>query len=80
MGAFHMARDLDVPILPVTLRGTDEILTPDGMDLHPGTARMIIHPAISLEAVRSSSPEALRDLSRKTIASALSHPGSSGSE
>lgn len=71
MGAFHMARDLEVPILPVTLRGTDKILTPDGMDLHPGTVRLIIHPAISLEQVRSSSPEALRDLSRETIASAL---------
>ena len=75
MGAFHMARDLEVPLLPVTLWGTDKILTPDSMDLHPGTARLIIHPAISLEEVRSSSPEALRDRSREIIASALGTPG-----
>lgn len=71
LGAFHMARDLDVPILPVTLMETNGILTPDTMDLHPGSARMIIHPAIGLEQIRSSSPEELRDLSRKIISSVL---------
>lgn len=71
MGAFHMACDLEIPILPVTLIGTDTILTPETMDLHPGTARMIIHPAISAEQVTSSSPEALRDLSISIISGAL---------
>lgn len=71
MGAFHMARDLDVPVLPITLVGNDAILTPDGMDLFPGTARMIIHPAIPVEQVRGLSGEALRDRSRAQIASAL---------
>lgn len=71
MGAFHMAQDLEVPILPVTIIGTDKILTPDGMNLHPGTARLIIHPAISAEIVRSSTPEVLRDLSREVVASVL---------
>jgi 1-acyl-sn-glycerol-3-phosphate acyltransferase len=71
MGAFHMARDLGAPLLPVTLRGTNGILTPDGMDLHLGRARLIIHPAITSETVSASSPESLRDLARATIASAL---------
>lgn len=71
MGAFHMAQDLQIPILPVTLVGTDRILTPDGMDLHPGTARMYIHPAIGLEEVRSFGPETLRDHTREIIASTV---------
>ena len=71
MGAFHMAGDLQVPILPVTIRGSDKILTPDGMDLHPGGAELIIHPAISREEVTSCDPEALRDRAREVIASAL---------
>jgi 1-acyl-sn-glycerol-3-phosphate acyltransferase len=71
MGAFHMAQDLDVPILPVSLSGTDKILTPDSMNLHPGIARLIIHPAIGLDEVRSSSAEALRNRSREIIAGAL---------
>ncbi len=71
MGAFHMARDLDLPILPITLVGTEELLTPDGMDLYPGRADMIIHPPISVEDVRSCSGEELRERSRATIANVL---------
>ena len=71
MGAFRMARDLDIPILPITIRGTDAILTPDGMDLHPGRAEMTIHPPIPVEQVRDADPENLRDRARSQIASAL---------
>ena len=71
MGAFHMARDLDAPILPITIVGADRILTPDGMDLFPGTARMVIHPPLSVDEVRGSSGEQLRDRSRAIIAGAL---------
>jgi 1-acyl-sn-glycerol-3-phosphate acyltransferase len=71
MGAFHMAKDLDLPVLPITIRGADRILTPDGMDLFPGTARMIIHPPIPREAVRGATAEDLRDRCRGVIASAL---------
>ena len=71
LGAFHMARDLEMPILPITIRGTNEILTPDTTELHPGTAELIVHPAIDPGEVRSSSPEALRDHTRGIIASAL---------
>jgi 1-acyl-sn-glycerol-3-phosphate acyltransferase len=71
MGAFHMARDLRLPVLPVTIRGSDRILTPDGMELHPGSVEMVIHPAIGREEVRSCEPEALRDRARGIIASAL---------
>jgi 1-acyl-sn-glycerol-3-phosphate acyltransferase len=45
-GAFRFALDLGLPILPVTITGTRNILPPDSMDLFPGCARMIIHPAI----------------------------------
>ena len=71
MGAFHMARDLDLPILPITILGTNAILTPDRIDLFPGIARMIIHPAIPVADVRTLCSEELRDRSRQVIASAL---------
>jgi 1-acyl-sn-glycerol-3-phosphate acyltransferase len=45
-GAFRFALDLGLPILPVTLTGTRKILPPDSMDLMPGCAQMIFHPAI----------------------------------
>jgi 1-acyl-sn-glycerol-3-phosphate acyltransferase len=71
MGAFHMARDLDMPILPVTIRGTEAILPPDGIDLRPGTAEMIIHPPICVTQVRSTSAAALRDMTQEIIAAPL---------
>lgn len=73
MGAFHMARDLGLPILPVTIRGTEAILPPDGIDLHPGRAEIIIHPPISQAQINSTSAEALRDMTREIIAAPLRH-------
>ena len=71
MGAFRMAQDLEIPVLPITMLGTDRILTPDGMELYPGSAGLVIHPPISVEEVMSSEPEALRDRARQIIASRL---------
>lgn len=71
LGAFHMAADLQLPILPITVRGSDRILTPDGMNLHPGSAEVVIHPPISGEEVAASGPERLRDRAREIIAGAL---------
>ena len=62
-GAFGMAMDLAVPILPITVRGTRDILPPGTMDLVPGTAEIIIHPPIHPAAF---SPDTLQDLSRET--------------
>ena len=67
-GAFVMARDMDLPILPITINNADAILTPDGMDLHPGRAQMIIHPPIGVEEVRTASAGELRDRAREIIA------------
>ncbi|NND67736.1 MAG: 1-acyl-sn-glycerol-3-phosphate acyltransferase, partial [Halioglobus sp.] len=71
MGAFHMACDLEVPVLPITVIGSDKILTPDGMDLHPGSAELVIHPAVSREEVKALAPEALRDRAREIISGVL---------
>lgn len=46
-GAFKMAQDLQLPVLPVTLTGTFEILPPETARLHPGQhAQITLHPAI----------------------------------
>ena len=41
---FPHGQDIDLPILPITLKGADRILPPDNIQLRPGTATMIIHP------------------------------------
>ena len=48
-GAFKMACDLGLPILPVTITGTREIVQTQSLLLFPGRARLTIHPPVSSE-------------------------------
>lgn len=61
-GAFRFAVDLGLPLLPITIVGTREILPKGTLNLFPGKARMIIHPPI---AVKGYSHENLSDLMEK---------------
>lgn len=45
-GAFKMALDLELPILPVTLIGTKDILPNNTMDLFPGKALLNVHKPV----------------------------------
>jgi len=45
-GAFHVAADRSLPILPMTVVGTRELLEPGSLRIRPGSARLIIHPPI----------------------------------
>ena len=64
-GAFRMALDLQLPILPITIQGTRDILPSDTMDLYPGRATMIIHPPIAID---DYSHDTLEDLMARTRA------------
>jgi 1-acyl-sn-glycerol-3-phosphate acyltransferase len=66
-----MAKDLDIAVLPVTVLDTDTILPPDGIDLRPGHARMIVHAPIGIDEVRALSAGELRDRARGIIAAPL---------
>lgn len=46
-GAFRLAVDMGLPVLPVTLRGTRDVLPPRSMALFPGRAEIVIHPPIA---------------------------------
>lgn len=70
-GAFRMAQDLRMPILPLTLSGTREILPPDTARLAPGNARIIIHPPIAVEGDSEEELASLMERSRAAIASGL---------
>ncbi len=45
-GAFRMAIELGLPILPVTITGTREIVPPKTLRVFPGKARLILHPPV----------------------------------
>ncbi len=65
-GAFHMARDLDLPVLPVTLTGTRARLRRGSAALNPGPVRMEVHEPIPVDG---RSAEELAEASRYRIIS-----------
>lgn len=62
-GAFKMALDLGLPVLPVTINGTRKVLPKGGINLRPGGVTMTIHQPIS---VKDYSEETMSDLMEKT--------------
>jgi len=67
-GAFRMALDLGLPILPVTIIGTRRILPPGSRDLRPGRARLIIHPPIETAGWSADRLPELIERAREAIA------------
>ena len=53
-GAFRFAIDMQLPILPVTIVGTRDILPTNTMALFPGRAKMIIHKPLDVQGYSSS--------------------------
>ena len=70
-GAFKMAVDLRLPILPITIVGTRDILPTDSIDLFPGRARMIIHKPIDTAGYTDDNLDELADRARSVIESGL---------
>lgn len=70
-GAFKMALDLGLPILPVTITGTKEILPKGSINLMPGAAKMIVHPPVPINAYNDQNMKKLIGKTRATIISVL---------
>jgi 1-acyl-sn-glycerol-3-phosphate acyltransferase len=71
-GAFKMALDLKLPILPITITGTKEILPTNTVDLFPGKVLMTIHEPIDTTGYTDANIDELSDLTRRVIESGLS--------
>ena len=73
-GAFKMALDLGLPILPITIRGTRDILPPDTFDIFPGRVDLIIHPPVETAGYHDGNLKELIDSVRDTVKSPLEDP------
>lgn len=69
-GAFVLATDLRLPILPVTILGTQNILPNNSLNLLPGRVKIIIHPAIEASGDNRNIDQ-LMSATRQAIVSAL---------
>ena len=71
-GAFRTALDQELPLLPVTVVGTREILPAKTLRLFPGRVRLVIHPPIETAGLDI---RVLSERARTAIESALPAPG-----
>lgn len=70
-GAFRFAQELNLPLLPVTIKGTREILPSGTIDLKPGKVEMIIGKPIEVAAHTEDNLDELIRESRKAISKNL---------
>jgi len=66
-GAFVMALDLGIPILPITILHTDMILPTRTMDLFPGRASMVVHEPIDVSGYGTERLGELMTATREVI-------------
>lgn len=70
-GAFRMALDLGVPILPLSIVGSREVLPAGSVDLFPGKIELVIHEPVAVTGFSEESLEALMATVRARIARPL---------
>jgi len=70
-GAFRMALDLGLPILPVTIIGTKDILPNKTIDLFPGKVMMRIHESIPVNDYSHETIDELMKKARKTMVTGM---------
>ncbi len=73
-GAFRVAVDRQLPVLPITVIGTRDRMPSDSFRITPGPVKMVIHPPITPDGtVDSDAVERLSSQTRHLIASRLEH-------
>ena len=70
-GAFRFAIDTGLPLLPVTVDGTCEVLPARRHDLRPGRVRLVIHEPISTAGLETKDLPQLTEQVRRAIGLAL---------
>lgn len=70
-GAFELAKEADVAVLPIAIQGTFTALPAKGLRIGAAQMRVTVLPAVPLDEVRELSVEALRDRVRGQVAAFL---------
>jgi 1-acyl-sn-glycerol-3-phosphate acyltransferase len=70
-GAYKLAFDLGLPILPVTIKGTFDILPTGSFNLFPGKVKLIYHKPIDIEQYSWEKVEELMNHTKEVLQSGL---------
>lgn len=68
-GPFYLSMDSGIPIVPITIVGSEALMSKGSLLIRPGTVQLVFHPPIS--PAQFSDKEQLIEAVRKQIASAL---------
>lgn len=70
-GAFRVAIDRQLPVLPVTLTGTRNVLAPGSVRVRPGRVDLVFHPPIETAGLTPGDLGSLRRRAREVIGRGL---------
>lgn len=70
-GAFKFALDMNLPILPVTIVGSRNVLPARSLKLFPGRAKLIVHDPIDITGYTEDRMEELMAIARQRIEEGL---------
>ncbi|WP_223788409.1 lysophospholipid acyltransferase family protein [Marinicella meishanensis] len=70
-GAFRMARDLGLPILPVSISGADRVMPTGSLKVLPGTINMTFHQPISSDQVQELGDQELIKMTEALVAAGI---------
>jgi 1-acyl-sn-glycerol-3-phosphate acyltransferase len=73
-GAFRLAIELGLPLLPISLHNTGELVPNGTVDWKPGHVSMQIHQPIATNLLTLADLDDLKDQVRQQIVNALTHP------
>ena len=68
-GAFRMARDLQLPILPVSIDGADDIMPKGSVRIMPGTINMTFHEPITVEEINQNTNSEIIKMAEAAVCS-----------
>ena len=75
-GAFHLARQAGVPVVPVVIRNAGQLMWRDSLVIRPGTVDVVVHPPLDVVAWRDDDVRANVDLVQQGYSDTLAHwPG-----
>ncbi len=70
-GAYHLAHDMNLPVVPRTINGAYNVLKRTGFNLNPGKMELVIHRPIDTASLTEAEIPGLIGETRDTIYSAL---------
>lgn len=70
-GAFRMAEDLQLPILPVTIEGADQVMKSGGVLITPGRIKLTFHEPIPVADINRLGSAEIMARSERIIANGL---------